>query len=977
MMFCSVFSSVISVESKTEDLSISPVVKYADTPNQDYRFYFDSKTQSDIDSGDFPTSDGKITTKEPSSGNEGSVSIIENTAEFTTPYLLSDINISGVNNEIIFNVFYEFSGPDGATAEMRVRLTTDTGTVISSVTEELDDPCSNSFGGLGDSGCDDPDDESLLLENVGTTLIESDGYLKVELEVVSQNNCDSGGFGSGGCDVKIFFGDIESDQQETYLNVRTNTLSGSTLKVHKEGAGWNDVETIDWYPHDSDEDRNMQISVDIRSAFGRADIEEIEVFLDDPDGIQGISEFSYVFSNNDLKLDNGGLVGNVIYSYQKGGLKAGTYPLELRVTDLQHNSPVIFSHEPLISHTYGVDFELSDEQGDTLLVAPDQTSRLEFSLTHIGYADNEISVELSIQPPLTNDWQVEFDQPVGGYQLDYGGTNIKPTLLIKAPAEDMSTTPTTINIIAVPKVNGSQVTDVSQILLDVEQIDVYSDPRLSIFEDAEHQIQIGDSLDDDFDVNASNFVDFEGIGNFYLDIRNTGFDVDQFRMKFLEVPDQWDAAFVNNNTGEAIVKNQGAYPTDDVNSNVIETVLVEVYPPIDREAPDIGKITLEVTSANDLTLRATISFTVQRTFGVHSTVIYDCDASPLGYVNIELSTCENPEFNDETFRIKVTSTASESDTQITTFQLKNPSLLDKTILTPDGELVSQKDYYGTWDFEIYDSNSSLTTNLKLSSGDSAEIKLLITPSLGMLSGDHTIYLRIIEEVEADSGIEPKYFDMPLTVFVGEDEPQIEITQTSANELIGINSFEEIEMRVYNVANVEALVLLKLESTIGDNWKVTLESEDGGELLTVAPFSEKNFTIRIDSPSCMRHNEVYDFEITAKPLDLNEAYGKEFTTVKTVRIQTNVDSITCRVQSELFSEPDPVTLGVLGSVVLMAVFWFSRRGGAVVSGIEYVSDEEYLEETLGDDSEGIDTLEELVEEVPEPVIYEEVELVEDA
>ena len=187
------------------------------------------------------------------------------------------------------------------------------------------------------------------------------------------------------------------------------------------------------------------------------------------------------------------------------------------------------------------------------------------------------------------------------------------------------------------------------------------------------------------------------------------------------------------------------------------------------------------------------------------------------------------------------------------------------------------------------------------------------------------------------------------------------------------------MRVYNVANVESLVLLKLESSIGDNWKVTLESEDGGELLTVAPFSEKNFTIRIDSPSCMRHNEVYDFEITAKPLDLNEAYGSEYTTVKTVRIQTNVDSITCRIQSELFSEPDPVTLGVLGSVVLMAVFWFSRRG---VNGqeLDMWAGEELFDESSDvhpSISEEIETNEETIEEVPEPVIYEEVELVEDA
>jgi len=977
MMILSIFSSITPHELNSQDLVEIIPIKYTEPNDQDYRFYFDAITQDDINSNNIDsTATGKITTKEPSSGSQSKVSIIETSAVFITPYLLSDINISGVSSEIDFNLFYEFEGPDGATADIEINLMSG-GIIVSTHEETFEDPCNGfTFGG---DGCDEqnPDDDKMTFENVNTFLVESDSYLKVQLEIVSTSGCEGGGFGGDSCDVNIFFGDISNDNQETYLSVRTNTLSGSSFKVHKEGAGWNDVETIDWYPHDSDEDRNIQISVDIRSAFGRDDISDIELFIDDVDGIEGISEFTHTFSNNDLILDNGGLVGKVIYNYQKGALKAGSYPLELRVTDLQHNSPVFFTHEPIISHAYGIDFELGDSQGESLLVAPGQTSRLEFSLTHIGYANSEMSVELSIQPPLGSDWQVEFDQPVGGYQLDYGGTNIKPTLLIKAPDEDMSSTPPTINLIAVPKVNNSQVTDVSQILLDVEQIDVYSDPRLSLFEDAEHQIQIGDSVDDVFDVNASNFVDYEGVGKFYLDVRNTGFDVDQFRMKFLETPDQWDAAFVDNNSGEAILKDQGAYPTGDINSNVKETVLIEVYPPVDREAPDIGKITLEVTSSNDLTLRGTVSFTVQRTYGVHSTVIYDCDAAPLGYVNIELSTCKNPEFNDETFRLKISSTVSESDTQLTTYQLKNPSLLDKDIMTPGGELVSQKEYYGSWDFQIFDSNSTLTSNVKLSSGDSSEIKLLVNPSMGMLSGDHTIYLRIIEEVEANSGIEPKYFDMPLTIFVGEDEPQIEITQISANELISINSYEEIEMRIYNVANVESLVLLKLESSIGENWKVTLESEDGGELLTVSPFSEKNFTIRIESPSCMRHNEVYDFEITAKPLDVKEAYGDEYTTSKTVRIQTNVESIPCRIQSELFSEPDPVTIGVLGSVVLMFVFWFSRRGinTGVEDSMEYT--EELFDDTGNDNltlSEETTPMDENEEELPEPVIYEEVELI---
>ena len=128
---------------------------------------------------------------------------------------------------------------------------------------------------------------------------------------------------------------------------------------------------------------------------------------------------------------------------------------------------------------------------------------------------------------------------------------------------------------------------------------------------------------------------------------------------------------------------------------------------------------------------------------------------------------------------------------------------------------------------------------------------------------------------------------------------------------------------------------------------------------------------------VQFNEVYDFEITAKPLDVNEAYGDEFTTSKTVRIQTNVDSISCRLQSELFSEPDPVTIGVLGTVVVMFVYWFSRRGASVaVESVWDVDAASNLTEVSDISEISIDDVQVEEEVVPEPVIYEEdVELVE--
>ena len=211
----------LAVKDIDSDLIEIIPVKFSTSADQDYRFFFEELTQNDIDSG-IPDADGKITTREPDSGSQSEVSIIDSTAEFVTPFLLSDINISGVSNEINLNIFYEFSGPEGATAEMDARLMSGN-TIVSTQTEDLDNPCNSGFGFGGAESCGDPDDESIVFENVNTFMVEEGSYLKVELEKVSTNNCDSGGFGDSGCDVKIFFGDIDNDNQETVLTAVSYT----------------------------------------------------------------------------------------------------------------------------------------------------------------------------------------------------------------------------------------------------------------------------------------------------------------------------------------------------------------------------------------------------------------------------------------------------------------------------------------------------------------------------------------------------------------------------------------------------------------------------------------------------------------------------------------------------------------------------------------------------------------------------------
>ena len=59
---------------------------------------------------------------------------------------------------------------------------------------------------------------------------------------------------------------------------------------------------------------------------------------------------------------------------------------------------------------------------------------------------------------------------------------------------------------------------------------------------------------------------------------------------------------------------------------------MEVYPPTDREAQDIGLVSLDITSSGDSNLQTESSFTVHRTFGILAEVISDSDGGDLGTV---------------------------------------------------------------------------------------------------------------------------------------------------------------------------------------------------------------------------------------------------------------------------------------------------------------------------------------------------------
>ena len=86
-----------------------------------------------------------------------------------------------------------------------------------------------------------------------------------------------------------------------------------------------------------------------------------------------------------------------------------------------------------------------------------------------------------------------------------------------------------------------------------------------------------------------------------------------------------------------------------------------VKPSDDREDDDIGQIELEIISEGNASLRSTILFTIQRTFGIRAEVSHDCDGTPLGQIEVSLCSADsdNPTID---LRARITNTMENDQT---------------------------------------------------------------------------------------------------------------------------------------------------------------------------------------------------------------------------------------------------------------------------------------------------------------------------
>ncbi len=911
---------------------------------EDYELFLDSVEGDDA-----------ITTIQPE-GSQKESSLLENGIRFESEEMISDLTVEGKsNNEVKVIVYLKWRASQGdSDAEASFKLYSGT-ELVEQVTEDLGEPQNASFFGGSDSWT-----PYTILLNVGADgfVVENGDRLALDIEATA--SCEGGGgspIGGSTCQVDIAYGGAVGNEYSR-LEIRADALSGSQVKVHYQGEGWSEVEVTDWSPTHRLEKRTMQFSVDVRDAFGRDDIDKIELVLSTPNEANAV--FEKEFTDSDLKLDNDGLVGNFSYTYDSG-ITPGLYPLTMVITDVQGHT-INYEH-PLgmtfLEHDIYLDFP--SNQIRRLLVAPGQTSSIELILDHTGALTSDLTVELELQQSLPSGWSDPIWSNPGGYTLTGGGSSVRPELTVEVP-EDLSGISDNYQIVVEARAyvsNGAGSTAEVRLIsleIDVEKVNQFGEPDIEVFEDVEQQIQIYDSDRLDFyNENLSHYVDYDEVGDFYLKITNVGFDDDTYRLRIQEIPVAWSVKFLINGTGTELTEQGIDSLTPTVGQGEILMIRVEVYPPIERDAVDIGLLRFTVTSdgSSEETLSTSVGWTIHRTFGILAEVISDSDAGSLGTVG--------PVSPGSTVVYNIRITDSSEDAGTTNWVIKNPSAVQRNI--------DEDPSYATWMYDITDVEGNIALVASLTGGQYVDVKLEMTVRQQVEAGLHTIYMQVAEESDGDD--EPRYFDLPLTVEISSEvEPgRLAVEQKTQSTRIGAGETIDVEYRIENQNNVELQVFITLDTPEG--WDGTL---DGGDFvsLSLPAFSTEDFTLEITAPTNVKNGQMVDFQLTVVPMDEENPYPCNpeicYTQEPTFSFKTESSGIINAIMSEL-ADPEPTTMVMFLSVLVLLGFGIYRRGQNKMKAQLYASmvePTEVVQEEPGFDWDGL-------ESSPSPDASSEVEL----
>ena len=915
----------MSYHGGTSALQEAPSPNHVSTQMYDYQIYV---AQPNSTAG----GDGFLTTQEPSSGGQKNIVVSEETAQFKSPRMLTDLFVEGYSGKVRIKMFHtvEASNP-GVNATYTFTLVNGGDAWSDTVRIEA---CERTLF----SGCP-------VLEASAEIGIPADGFnIDEDEQLVLEINADmegcqdqnpGNGLPSSDCSATIFFNDIEGTSDHTKLEFKSNALSESLLMVQRDGAELVDGAQLDWYPNDSPENRLMQFRFQVESAFGRFDINSVRLSLVDPSGIMKVDQ---PLSDSLDGVDDTfwAISGIFDWEYSRGSMTPGEYLASLEVTDIQGHT-IVVEHEDLVMKQFGVSLLHGDDADRSVeYIAPSQITVIPLQLQHRG-SSGQLDVDLQVITNFNSNWNVSFDAP-GGYLLNEGGAIINPILTIESP-QDLRTAPAQLVIRAVGEaiVDGSpEIVATETLYLDLEKVDTYAPPLTSIWNENRTQQYDNSSRPDSFDTSVPRFVEDGEFTVFIMEIWNNGFDEDEFRIDILE-RSKAIIQIVDNDTGVVIVEDlgDGTYHTDSINRHMTEVLQIRVKPSGDRDDSDQGLVRFEVASEGNSSKVSEVEFTIQRTFGVRAEPVFDCDSVPLGTVN--QTTCSD----GMSMRVRVTNSVSDSTTS-TNWRLVNPADLQRNIDADES--------YSQWEFKIVDNSGDSIPYLTLAPQQSGEVILEIDPPDQVKMDSHVLYLRIIE---ADVEDDPAYFDMQFIVEIGPGNVQLEIVQVSADAPINAGEERDIVFRVKNLGNQPQFVYVDVDCSSSSiactGWDSDIRGT--GNLLTIEAYGQEDFTVEISSPPNARSGERVEFTVVAEPQTLagqGSVDDEQMSSANLVVTMTvEIPDIITALMNEILNPSPTMLLVFIVALITIVLGVQNRRNRRRLANLAY--DESMVDEE--DDDEG--------------------------
>ena len=897
--------------------------------------------------------DGYITTEVPDSGGEDSASALDTEIEFRSSDMLSSLIVYGRSQHgssgsyyVPVDLFLRATGPNGATVDWTITLKAG-GSQVGTASWSTD-ACTQ---GITNSCSFDHEEFDVDLGQDASFTISKDEMLEISISA-EMTGCDGGGFpGGSSCEAEVAWNEIDGEPDRfSQIEVEANAISNSLVLLQREGAELAEGPELDWYPNDILSDRAMQFTFDVKSSFGRYDIESTRLLMRDPNGVYRIDHIINE-DDEDIEDTNQGIFGEYIWTYPGTILPAGEYSVELEITDIQGNDFLI-EHEPIEMHQWGVSINHRLDKS-TEYIAPGQTTAIPLQLVHKGDSTKSMEVELEVLTNLGSSWILEFDSP-GGYTLNEGGDILNPILTLTAP-DDLTGTPEGIEIRAVAEAEVESVLQVVHqdiLQLDLDKIDVFQPPEVSVWNE-EHDVQMANSTrPDDFDQTAPRYVEYGEFTPFLLEIFNTGFDADTFRVDVLQRAKSIIQIY-DNDTGQRILEDEGdgTFHTAILERHSTQVLLFNVKPSSDRDDPDIGQIEIEIISEGNSSLRTTVAFTIQRTFGIHAEVSQDCDGTPLGHIRVTL--CSPGSGNAVVdFRARITNSMTEGESA-TWWRIQNPSSLQ--------ENLDNDPAYGQWQFTITDDSGDSVPRISLGPGDFSEVFVTAILTNQVVAGNHTIYLRIIEDIDEDDA---RYFDLPIVFEIGSGEPELQIVQVSPNYELLPGEAYTLQLKVKNNGNGPLTVLLDAEVE-QSGWTVDIDGPSGSPLIELGAFEETTFNLEVTVPESANNGDQIPVIVSATPFDTEQSWPDEYTAEISVIMTVGISSLFEILVNEITHPRFSTLIIALVGILLLFAGIQSR-----INRRRWTSHLAYLESLGGSDDDDSEVNDE--DSIPAPVIATEEE-----